>query len=178
MNIFYLDNDPTICAQMHNDKHCVKMIVEYAQILSTTHRVLDGEQYLDTSASGRKVIRWRLPDNREKTLYQATHFKHPSAIWTRQTDKNYYWLYRLFCSLLDEYSYRYSKAHKSSELIKPLLSVPENIKSGEFTEPTPAMPDAYKVAGNSILSYHNYYRYGKEHLAKWSKRSIPMFLAK
>lgn len=28
MNIFYLDPTPSICAQYHNDKHCVKMILE------------------------------------------------------------------------------------------------------------------------------------------------------
>ena len=42
MNIFYLDKNPKICAMYHNDKHVVKMILEYAQLLSTAHRVLDG----------------------------------------------------------------------------------------------------------------------------------------
>jgi hypothetical protein len=32
MNIFYLDEDPKICAQYHCDKHVVKMIIEYAQL--------------------------------------------------------------------------------------------------------------------------------------------------
>lgn len=41
MDIFRLDNDPTVCAKYHCDKHVVKMILEYAQILSTAHRVLD-----------------------------------------------------------------------------------------------------------------------------------------
>ena len=40
MNIFgYLDKDPKRCAEMHCDKHVVKMILEYAQLLSTAHRV-------------------------------------------------------------------------------------------------------------------------------------------
>ena len=43
MNIFYLDEDPVKAAQYMCDKHVVKMIVESAQILSTAHRVLDGE---------------------------------------------------------------------------------------------------------------------------------------
>ena len=43
MNIFYLDYDTKKCAEMHVDKHCVKMILEYAQLLSTAHRVLDGQ---------------------------------------------------------------------------------------------------------------------------------------
>ena len=47
MNIFYLDRDPKIAAQMMCDKHVVKMILESAQILSTAHRVLDGDDYAD-----------------------------------------------------------------------------------------------------------------------------------
>ena len=43
MNIFYLDKRPDDAAEMHCDKHCVKMILEYAQMLSTAHRVLDGD---------------------------------------------------------------------------------------------------------------------------------------
>lgn len=42
MNIFVLDQDPRIAAQMHLDKHVVKMIIEYAQLLSTAHRLRDG----------------------------------------------------------------------------------------------------------------------------------------
>ena len=45
MNIFYLDRDPVIAAQMMCDKHVVKMILESAQMLSTAHRVLDGDEY-------------------------------------------------------------------------------------------------------------------------------------
>jgi len=47
MNIFYLDKDPVIAAQMSADKHCVKMILESAQMLSTAHRVLDGDDIAD-----------------------------------------------------------------------------------------------------------------------------------
>ena len=46
MNIFYLHRDVDTCAEMHNDKHVVKMILEYAQLLSTAHRVLDGEEHI------------------------------------------------------------------------------------------------------------------------------------
>ena len=45
MNIFYLDDDPIQCAKWHVDKHIVKMITEYCQLLSTAHRVLDGQMY-------------------------------------------------------------------------------------------------------------------------------------
>ena len=38
MNIFFLDKDPKIAAQMQCDKHVVKMILETAQMLSTAAR--------------------------------------------------------------------------------------------------------------------------------------------
>ena len=49
MNIFVLDKDPHIAAQMHCDRHVPKMIVESAQMLSTAHRLLDGEEYMAPS---------------------------------------------------------------------------------------------------------------------------------
>ena len=55
MNIFYLDEDPVTCARMHVDKHVVKMIVEYAQLLSTAHRVVDGRESIDLSKHGRII---------------------------------------------------------------------------------------------------------------------------
>ena len=53
MNIFYLHKDPVICAEYHIDKHVVKMPIEYAQLMSTAHRVLDGELYLGKTKNNR-----------------------------------------------------------------------------------------------------------------------------
>lgn len=178
MNIFYLDHDQRRCAEMHNDKHCVKMIVEYAQLLSTAHRVLDGQQMLTTTKNGRKIKRWMLGDWRDDVFYQSTHINHKSAVWTRETHNNYKWLYYLFLRLMDEYTYRYEKTHATSSIAYILATVPKNIPEGPFTPPPPAMPDECKVLGSSLESYHNYYRMNKEHIAKWSKRSIPWFYAK
>ena len=69
MNIFYLSNNTKKCAMMHNDKHVVKMILEYAQLLSTAHHELDG----DVSA----------------VFYKPTHKNHPSAKWARDNINNY-----------------------------------------------------------------------------------------
>ena len=112
MNIFYLDPDVNTCAEMHNDKHCIKMILEYAQLLSTAHRVLDGTLSVGLSETGRKQTRYVLPDNRESKLYVATHINHPSAIWCRQSYANYVWLSKLLTELCREYTYRYGKVHK------------------------------------------------------------------
>lgn len=176
MNIFYLHNLTPICAQFHNDKHCVKMILEYAQLLSTAHRILDGEQYIDAS-SGRKIKRWRLTDpTADHLLYKATHINHPSAVWARNSKENYMWLSQLLLDLCTEYTHRYGKIHKceSDGLVAWLVTyVPENIANRPWTQPTPAMPDDCKVKGDSLASYRKYYIQNKRHLAKWSKREVP-----
>jgi hypothetical protein len=177
MNIFYLDPDPKTCAEMHISKHVVKMIIEYAQIMSTAHRVLDGEQDIEKRyvhgslpARYRSVKVWHLPDERQSVLYKATHINHPSAIWCRANQQNYMWLYSMWYHLLQEYTHRYGKVHATARLIEPLAEVPFHIMRGEFFPPTPAMPDDVKVAGNSMLSYHNYYNKNKRGFASWQGR--------
>ena len=182
MNIFYLDNNPIKCAQMHVDKHCIKMILEYAQLLSTAHRVLDGTQSVGLSKTGRKQTRYVLPDGREHSLYSATHISHPSAVWARQSISNYRWLTELLEECCKEYTYRYGKVHKVERdgLMSLLKDIhPKNITDKPFTEPTPAMPDECKVPGDSIKSYRNYYLMNKSHLWSWkgkiNKRETPFW---
>jgi hypothetical protein len=174
MNIFYLHNDPKICAQLHNDKHVVKMIIEYAQLMSTAHRVLDGKEYIDITANGRKIKRWRMSDEiYESGLMKASHINHPSGIWLRQSKQNYTWLNRMWNYLLQEYTYRYGKHHSCEKYRSVLYTWPVNIPDGYFSEPTPAMPEVYKVSGDSLKSYINYYNGAKRHIAFWKKREIP-----
>ena len=176
MNIFYLSNNPSECAKMHNDKHTIKMILEYCQLLSTAHRVLDGVQTVGLSESGRKKTVYHISDYRNDILYSATHINHPSAIWVRKSVKNYMHLVCILVYLCKEYTYRYGKIHKceSTGLVGNLGVPPNNISYTEpFTEPTPAMPDDVKIKGDSISSYRNYYINNKAHLANWKKRQVP-----
>lgn len=177
MNIFYLDKNQQSCAQMHVDKHCVKMILEYAQLLSTAHRVLDGIQSIGVSKTGRKQTRYVISDDRESNLYSATHVNHPSAIWVRQSDANYVWLFRMFVALMDEYTYRYGKVHACDRLTDALSYRPKNLPKGYFTEPTPAMPEHYRVSGDSIQSYKNYYLGDKQRMFSWKKRETPSWVS-
>jgi hypothetical protein len=184
MNIFYLDPDPTLCSQYHNNRHLIKMILEYGQLLSTAHRFLDGTVVNTLSASGRKTTKYILNDDRESILYSATHINHPSAVWVRQSLSNYMWLSHLLVELCKEYTYRYGKVHKAERegLVSMILNrTPENIANGPFTEPTPAMPDVVKVANDSIASYRNYYIQNKQHLASWSgkinSREVPSWFS-
>lgn len=151
MNIFYLDNNQKLCAQYHMDKHVVKMILEYAQLLSTAHRILDNYQ--------------------GEECYKKTHVNHPCALWVRQSSENYIWLYTLLYELLQEYTFRYNKVHSTSRLVNFLSKLPKNIIHDNFTEPPKCMEDEYKK-DSVIGSYRNYYIQGKKHISKW-KRGIP-----
>jgi hypothetical protein len=169
MNIFYLDNDPKLCAESHVDKHAIKMILEYCQLLSTAHRVLDGKEVVVKSKTGRNVKRWILEGELNDVLYSATHINHPSAVWCRASAANYQWLHSLLVELCREYTFRYGKIHKCQEtgLVEALKQLPSRIAIRTFTEPTPAMPDACKVKDDSLQSYRNYYVMEKSRMWSW-----------
>tara|TARA_Y100001937_G_scaffold45694_1_gene64171 strand:- start:612 stop:1193 length:582 start_codon:yes stop_codon:yes gene_type:complete len=177
MNIFYLNKNPDMAAVEHVDKHVVKMIVEYAQLLSTAKRMLDGIEYTDYSKNNRKIKRYRLENpNHDKVIYKACHYNHPSAVWVRENKLHYQWLYRLFKKLGHEYTHRYGKVHSTNVLLNQLLETPpNNIPVTDWKDPPPAMkhyPDCI-VPGDSIQSYKNYYIVAKAYFAKWSKRETP-----
>jgi len=177
MNIFYLNEDPEICAQQHNDKHVVKMCIEYAQLMSTTHRVLDGELWYGRTANGRKIARYLLQDGEmNEAVYKACHVNHPSNKWVRKSANNYEWLYDLWTCLCKEYTHRYNRVHESFRKLELFLMLPpKNLEHKGFSEPTPAMghyPQCI-VENDSITSYRNYYWEAKQDLSVWSKREKP-----
>lgn len=175
MNIFYLDNDPEIAAQYHNDKHVVKMILESAQLLSTAHRVIDGVEVQAKSKTGRNVKRWSLNNEYDSVYYTATHINHPSAVWVRSSGEHYIWLHNLFEFLLKEYTVRYGKTHKCQELLKPLQTFPKNQNYVPFQQPPQAMPDDCKVHNDSVEAYRNYYIKYKNKMASWKVRGTPVW---
>lgn len=174
MNRFILNLDPKIAAIEHCDKHVVKMILEEAQMLSTAHRILDGQQEIGTSASGRKVTRYRLNDDRDDIIYQAAHVNHPCTIWSRETSANYMWGFSLLDSLLEEYSFRYGKIHKTADLRECLSVLPQNISQGPLTPFAVAMPDDCKMP-DAISAYRLYYKKYKSDFAVWTKRPAPIW---
>lgn len=150
MNIFYLHNNPETCAKYHNNKHCVKMILETAQILSTAH--------------------WM---NGSRAPYKQTHINHPCCKWAQKSRQNYLWLANLGLELCKEYSYRYGKVHKTQQHLQWLAKNVPNIANNGFVQPPQCMDIEYKVPGNSVQAYRNYYIHGKRHLANWKKRHKP-----
>lgn len=138
MNIFYLSEDPNQAAKYMYNKHVVKMILESAQLLCTAHIISDGET--------------------ADVPYKATHKNHPSAIWARESVSNYIWLYDHMIALGNEYTRRYGKKHLT--ILKcsgALCKAPKNITKVEPTPMPQCMPDQYKVPGDSVAAYWNYY---------------------
>lgn len=188
MNIFVLNSDPVIAAQMMCDKHIPKMIVESAQMLSTAHRLLDGKLTKRPSKSGKTMVKyWDLYEGSddleaELTYYAAVHVGHPCTVWCRESSANYRWLWEHMRALCDEYTYRYTtdkephKMHKTHrEVLWPLQSIPRNIPKKDLTEFAQAMkqyPECM-VPGNAVQAYQNYYHAAKP-FAKWEKgRAAP-----
>lgn len=180
MNIFVLDYDPRVAAEMMCDKHVVKMPVETAQMISTVHRFLDGDETTEISKNGRKFKTWtHLTDSVDVSpvLYRSTMVNHPCTIWARQNMGNYYWLCQHGIALCDEYQLRYDREHASRKVIEWCLSnFPKNISSKtDLTEFAQAMPDQYKVPNDAVQAYQNYYIGEKMNFAKWTIREEPLW---
>lgn len=154
MNIFYLHPSAEISARAMTDKHVVKMILESAQLLSTAHHILDGE------ISPFKTL-----------LYKPTHKNHPSAIWARETHKNYEWLYAHFVELCNEYTRRYKRVHLTEKkLKKALYHLPLNIKIGEQTPMRLAITNTAYHKDDAVASYRAYYEAEKLKVTHDKKR--------
>jgi hypothetical protein len=155
MNIFFLSSNPTVAAKMQCDKHVVKMILETAQMLSTAHRVLDGDEYADMQG-----------------LYKRTHENHPSAVWVRSSVYAYTWTYLHMLGLLKEYTNRYGKVHATQRLQRALRKVPDNLSCAEWSAPPQCVDDKYKQE-STVQAYRDYYVGEKAYMAQWNHSNTP-----
>lgn len=162
MNVFYLDTDIKKCAEYHCDRHVVKMIVEYTQILNTSL--------------------FNLGVDKSQLFYRPTHMNHPSVRWASESCDNWIWLHILTQNLNDEYKFRYDHTnnHLSFEKLinSNLITLAKNIKtwkSKTFTKVSQAMnSDCYDE--DSLIAYRKYYNTHKKHLHKWTKREVPYWI--
>ena len=150
MNIFVLDQNIEKCAQYHADQHVVKMILESAQMLCTV-----------------------LNQNGIRAPYKSTHGKHPCTLWAGESLRNWEWLRRLALCLNEEYRYRYDRQmdHRSAAVVMGLPVPP--LEDRGLTEFAQAMPERYRVPGNAVQAYRNYYIGEKAFFATWTKRDPP-----
>jgi len=178
MNIFVLDEDPKQAAQYHCNKHVVKMILESAQMLCGAHwySLLKEQGKTISELGGPKKAKEYLSKNVSSDKippYAFTHTGHPCSIWAAENVGNYGWLDSLMRALLDEYTLRYGKRHKSEDVWLWLHdNDPQYISQAMIMTPHPqCMPDECKVLGNTVKAYRNYYIKHKKYLAVWEPRS-------
>lgn len=148
MNIFVTSFDPHVCAIDHCKIHRTKMILEYAQLMSTAH----DEWGTWTDA-----------------MYKPTHRNHPSAIWTRLSWGNYNYVYTLWKSLLLLYTRDTRKQHASSRLLDVLKPKHRDVEP-VFIPSMLAMPDDYK-SDNIEKSYQDYLN---SKFNEWRSRPKPL----
>lgn len=176
MNIFYLDRNAETAASYMCDKHVVKMIVETAQMLSTTHRYMMGVPMNSTHpVSGRSYKKYMMADPKtDQMLCKATMINHPCNVWIRESNLHYGWLWIHGMGLMDEYTRRYGKQHSMENLYRNYLAFPPtNLFLKPFQEPPQAMPDYCKVQGDAVKAYRQYYIQEKSRFAKWKMGNMP-----
>lgn len=145
MNIFILNRDPIIAAQLQKNTHVLKLVVESTQMLCNCF-------------------------DQDKVPYKRTHYNHPCSKWARESEGNFNWLKQHAIALCEEYTFRYGKIHKCRQVIDNLPEFKCDKK--EMTKFALAMPDKYKEE-DEVKSYINYYRNEKLINCKWKNREIP-----
>ncbi|MBU4318802.1 MAG: hypothetical protein KKF30_16205 [Proteobacteria bacterium] len=154
MNIFVLDRDVGKCARYHADQHVIKMILESAQMLCTVVNHYGG-----------------------KAPYRSTHQNHPCTLWAGHSLSNWQWLYRLALALNREYRYRFrtSSDHKSALVVLGLRQ--PRIDDVGLTEFAQTMPDPYRVPGDAVTAYRQFYLGEKARFARWTRRKPPRWFS-
>lgn len=157
MNIFYTSKLPSECAQDLDDKRLVKMVLETAQLLSTTIHELSND-----------ITPLRAP-------YKITHRNHPCAVWARESENNYTWLVNLFGELSNEYTYRFGRQHKCLEHIFTFASIIDylDFPLREFSIPPNCTP--FKEDSDTQNAYRRYMQEVKwvDGKARFTRRPPP-----
>lgn len=147
MNIFVLDEDPSVAATMACDKHVIKMILETAQMLCAA-AIVKG---------------YTMP-------YGATHKHHPCTLWVGQSKANWDWLVEHGLALCSEYTLRYGKVHKSQRVIEFARDMSIEFDRQKLTPFAQAMPPQYKNEC-AVTAYRAYYMGEKARFATWKTQA-------
>jgi hypothetical protein len=177
MNVFLLDSNFETSAKYHVDKHIVKMPLEAAQLLCTALWV---DKYLGfvpraLDKYDREKLKQIDKENRD-FAYLPSYENHPWGIWARESLDNWIWLWNYADTLGDEYTYRYGKVHKSTQVIRSLPE-PVNMEERGLRPMPQCMPDDVKIEDKfPVQAYRNYYKQYKNHLFGWKNREVPSWL--
>lgn len=145
MNIFAVNDDPRLAARDLPDKLVCKMPTESAQLLTpwafNTH----------------KAYIWK-PDGSHCGLKGFAN--HSCMRWLYEDPANVVWLHLHAQELTEEYTRRYGKQHGISYALAQLDELIRwHYPDTNWVDHTPfpqAMPDEFKVEGDSVTAYRNY----------------------
>lgn len=158
MNIFILERnenggvDWKQSAISLDNYRVVKMTLEVAQLLSTAVHALGDE-----------------------APYKPCHKNHPCSVWTRSSRMNFFHLVEHGLAMANEYTGRFGKHHKSSDVIRYcydkafMLPFPQE----DETPPALAVGDASRFSGDVVDIYRQFYalkprmRYPRSKIPVW-----------
>ena len=160
MNIFVLDKDPVIAAQMMCDKHIPKMVVESLQMMASALRRYGAtDDQMPLSEAGNPI--------------KGGYKNHPCTVWAGDSRPNFLWLAEHGLALCSEYTLRYGKVHKCQHKIESMVLLCGLVPNGVLTPFAHAMPDEYRCI-DTVRAYRTYYNNDKAYFAKWNKgRTAP-----
>ena len=148
MNIFILDENPILAAQMHCDQHLHKMILESAQMVSTAFHL----NALD-----------KLPIGSIPEVYRPAYVNHPCTKWTCESLENILWVCQLGLELENIRIRSGYQPHKSAAILWGVYKLIFSNGSYNYNNHTPfvtAMPLTIAIRTCSVVQkYQTYYRY-------------------
>lgn len=162
MNIFVLDENPTIAAEMHCDKHVPKMIVEHTQMLAAAYYSTLGISRKKEIAHKQNLVNKlfqgfpRKKSDGSDWPYAITHVNHPCTVWTRSSIDNWNWLIECTDALCTEFNKRWKHPHSVKAIINWMRQNPPTLPSIGQTQFGVAVPDCFRT-GNATESYKKYY---------------------
>ncbi|AEC53180.1 hypothetical cyanophage protein [Synechococcus phage S-CRM01] len=107
MNIFVVDKDPIIAAQLLPDKHVVKMPLETCQMVSVVY----SHWYWNIGEIYKK-------DGNPYSTKTGAFRNHPCTVWAAKSKENMAWLLGHGLSLCHEYIWRYEKIHACHDTLR------------------------------------------------------------
>lgn len=148
MNIFFLSLVIEECVKFYFNKHVVKMILEYTQLLCTSYWCLDPET---ASSIEIKIPNDKLPSGFEiRKLYKKTHFNHPCAVWTRKHKNNWLFVLKLAKALCDEWRYRFSHPDSKKHTCEYFLEALDVLGPPKGLDESKIEPDILNIHGLSL----------------------------
>lgn len=154
MNIFTVDSDPTIAAQMLCDKHVLSQVRESTVLLCLALDYCQKPVPID-----------------EKWVHRS-YRNHPSTKWARACAGNFDWLLQHGLALASEYTYRYGKIHDCQRYLNKIVT-PDGLDQSALQPFAKVVADDCKEIEDPIEAYRSYYINHKAYFAVWTRRKPP-----